>query len=136
MYVLSCRWAALSIILLNVDSWLIGRKFVGSLSPFLCMGVILASFSVLGKLPDSKHLLIIIVSGGAKFSAQSLTSFGGILSKPDDVLLDSDFIICQVWYVFILFSLNLLLSVTLVFGLKCLYGVKWVFGLLRACGVQ
>ena len=51
MNVLSCLWAAFSIILLNVDSWLIGRKFAGSLSPFFCIGVILASFRILGKPP-------------------------------------------------------------------------------------
>ena len=97
-----------------MDNWLIGRKFPGSLSPFLCIGVSFASFSLFGKSPDWKHLLMISVSGGERFVAHALTSLGEILSWPEDLLEDSVLMIFQVCMLSISLSWNWL--VLLSFG--------------------
>ena len=102
-------FAAFSITFENVGSSLIGRKLPGSRSPFLWIGEIFASFSFFGKFPVSKHLLIIRVSGGARFDAHSLTSFGGISSKPDDVFDDKVLMIFHVCALSIALSWNLLI---------------------------
>ena len=96
-----------------------GRKLLGSLSPFLCIGVSFASFRVSGKLPDSKHLFIISVSGGARLAAQAFTSFGDILSNPEDVFDDSDCRWFQVWILVRLFNSNVLFLLSLLCR-KCL----------------
>ena len=83
-----------------------GRKFPGSLSPFLCIGVSFASFSLFGKSPDWKHLLMISVSGGERLVAHALTSLGETLSWPEDFLEDSVLMIFQVWVLFISLSWN------------------------------
>ena len=69
---------------------LTGRKFlnIGSKPDFFNSGLTTASFHFSGKIPDSKELLIILVTTGIRGSMQDFTSGVGIGSRQQDVDLD------------------------------------------------
>ena len=69
---------------------LTGHKFlnIGSKPDFFNNGLTTASFHFSGKIPDSKELLIILVTTGIRGSMQDFTSGVGIGSRQQDVDLD------------------------------------------------